>query len=91
VRTGPARRRGAQQSRASAAAGSVGRQRARAAPLVFPLTHSFYFSRATQNYLRPSLERQRNASNTLYYKAKQERVKLVEELVLQKKFWPWGQ
>jgi hypothetical protein len=42
-----------------------------------------------QYYLRPSLLRQRAVSDALYHKAKNERVKLVEELVLQKNFFPW--
>jgi hypothetical protein len=45
--------------------------------------------RASQNFLRPSLLRQRAVANALYHKAKHERVKLVEELVLQKNFFPW--
>ncbi len=42
-----------------------------------------------QTYMKPSLARQRNESDAKYYKAKRERVKLVEELVLQKKYFPW--
>lgn len=42
-----------------------------------------------QNFLRPSLLRQKSVANALYHKAKLERVKLVEELVLQKSFFPW--
>ena len=42
-----------------------------------------------QNYIRPSLLRQKNASNAVYHKVKKERVKLVEELVLQKAYFPW--
>jgi len=39
--------------------------------------------------MKPSLLRQKNESNKKYFKARQERVQLVEELVLQKKYFPW--
>ena len=42
-----------------------------------------------QNYLRPTLLRQKCVANAVYHKAKLERVKLVEELVLQKAYFPW--
>jgi hypothetical protein len=42
-----------------------------------------------QNYLRPTLLRQKCVANAVYHKAKLERVKLVEELVLQKSYFPW--
>ena len=63
-----------------------------------PLFYHFFFrllflghflASTLQTYMKPSLVRQRNESDAKYFKAKRERVKLVEELVLQKKYFPW--
>jgi len=42
-----------------------------------------------QNFLKPSFLRQKKENDLRYFKAKNERAQIVEELVLQKKFFPW--
>ena len=40
-------------------------------------------------YVKPTLARQKNVRDAAYNTVKRQRARLVEELVLQRKLWPW--
>lgn len=39
--------------------------------------------------MKPTLVRQKNKRDAVYNSVKRQRVRLVEELVLQHRLWPW--